>query len=363
MARRFLGDTSAPAISDTRAESRRSQSPEKMIAATVDNFATRVLPCLCYAASSVYMTMAQKYVVTNDKEIAALFLLYQNLAALVMFVPSRAGWLRRFKIQPYRLWDSRVAWQVAPLGVTYSVMLYSSNCALGPLSVPMISVLKNIGPILITVVEAKTEAKPLSWGLILSMVMLVSGSVVAGYHDLQFDVLGYSWMAVNVCANVVHVQLMKRVQQRCIPKAEILHYQTLVMSVLLLPLLGGVQALVDGTYIQSVLRILERLMEQKLPVLVAFVSTGVNGVVIALCTMWAIEATSGSTYSMVGALNKIPSSILGIYIFNDAINWLNLAGVAIGLGGGIVFSLDKAQTATPAPMKAASRAKTSKRES
>jgi hypothetical protein len=26
---------------------------------------------------------------------------------------------------------------------------------------------------------------------------------------------------------------------------------------------------------------------------------GINGVVIALCTMWAIEATSGSTYSMV----------------------------------------------------------------
>ena len=39
----------------------------------------------------------------------------------------------------------------------------------------------------------------------------------------------------------------------------------------------------------------------------------------------------------VGALNKIPSSILGIFIFCDPINWLNLAGVAIGLAGGIIF--------------------------
>jgi hypothetical protein len=42
---------------------------------------------------------------------------------------------------------------------------------------------------------------------------------------------------------------------------------------------------------------------------------------------------------MVGALNKIPSSILGIVIFNDPINVLNLGGVAIGLVGGIIFTL------------------------
>merc|ERR1719199_1522828 len=140
---------------------------------------------------------------------------------------------------------------------------------------------------------------------------------------------------------------MRRMQRLKIPKEEVLHYQSLAMCLLLIPEL----------WTQKLPRILGGLLHQKLPVLVAFVSTGVNGVVIALCTMWAIEATSGSTYSMVGALNKIPSSMLGIYIFNDPINWLNLAGVAIGLGGGIVFSLDKAQTAPPAPKKVASPAK------
>ena len=35
--------------------------------------------------------------------------------------------------------QTKVALQVAPLGVTYSVMLYSSNFALGLLSVPMVS--------------------------------------------------------------------------------------------------------------------------------------------------------------------------------------------------------------------------------
>ena len=98
---------------------------------------------------------------------------------------------------------------------------------------------------------------------------------------------------------------------------------------------------------QVVSRGLGRLMWQPLVVRSAFLSTGANGIIIALCSMWCIEATSGSTYSMVGALNKIPSSILGIIIFNDPINVLNLAGVGIGLGGGIVFTMAKMARTVP----------------
>ena len=45
------------------------------------------------------MTIAQKYVVINAPEVKALFLFYQNLAALVLWVPSNLGMLSRFNIQ------------------------------------------------------------------------------------------------------------------------------------------------------------------------------------------------------------------------------------------------------------------------
>jgi hypothetical protein len=38
----------------------------------------------------------------------------------------------------YALWDTRAAVEVLPLGVTYSLMLYSSNWALSLLTVPMV---------------------------------------------------------------------------------------------------------------------------------------------------------------------------------------------------------------------------------
>lgn len=291
---------------------------------------SKIVPCVAYATSSAYMTLAQKFVVMSFSEVKAIFLFYQNFAALFLFFPAYLGWLTRFNITPYSFWNTRTALRVLPLGITYTVMLYSSNWGLSVLTVPMVSVLKNIGPILITLTESYRESMPLSKRTLLAMVMMVLSSIVAGYNDLKYHRLGYLAMFVNVATNLLHVQLTKHIQKAGgIKKEEVLHYQSVFMCIFLLPLI----------YNSNVASILAKLSQQPTETLVAFVSTGINGVIIALCSMWCIEATSGSTYSMVGALNKIPSSILGIVIFNDPINVLNLGGVAIGLVGGIIFTL------------------------
>ena len=42
----------------------------------------------------------------------ALFLFYQNLAALILWIPSNLGWLRRFAIEPYSFWYFFFFWQL-----------------------------------------------------------------------------------------------------------------------------------------------------------------------------------------------------------------------------------------------------------
>ena len=61
----------------------------------------------------------------------------------------------------------------------------------------------------------------------------------------------------------------------------------------------------------------------------------------AVAGRWCIEATSASTFSMVGALNKSPLAILEIFIFNNPLILRNLPGVTLGLTGGILFSFDR----------------------
>ncbi|KAJ1489600.1 hypothetical protein T484DRAFT_3470976 [Baffinella frigidus] len=310
---------------DAKARRGTSRGGEPLVAAAavaipVATLFQRMLPCVSYASSSMYMTLAQKYVVTSGMGVKSIFLFYQNLAALVMFIPSSLGMLKRFNIEPYAFWDSRLALEVLPLGLTYSMMLYSSNLALASLSVPMVSVLKNL----------------------LSMLMLFMGSFVAGFYDLKYDFYGYLAMFLNVATNVIHVNVTKRIQKRGIVKNYVaLHYQSIFFMVILFP------SMISQDF-SSVINKLVR--EEPWDVQFAFLSTGVNGVVIALCSMWCIEATSGSTYSMVGALNKIPLAILGIFIFNDPLNLLNLSGVFLGLVGGILFSYDRYRAAIAPPV-------------
>eukprot|EP00286_Rhodomonas_abbreviata_P026101 CAMPEP_0181296328 /NCGR_PEP_ID=MMETSP1101-20121128/4645_1 /TAXON_ID=46948 /ORGANISM="Rhodomonas abbreviata, Strain Caron Lab Isolate" /LENGTH=248 /DNA_ID=CAMNT_0023401185 /DNA_START=171 /DNA_END=914 /DNA_ORIENTATION=+ len=217
-------------------------------------------------------------------------------------------------------------------------MLWTSNLALASLTVPMVSVLKNLGPIFITLIESRTDKIPLSTEVLCSMLMLTLGSLVAGYNDLKFDFWGYTAMMLNVATNILHVMLTRKIQRGGNVKNElILHYQSIYMCIFLAFLLVN----------EDVAGIFNRLIQQPPSVLLAFLSTGVNGIIIALCSMWCIQATSGSTYSMVGALNKIPSSILGILIFRDPLSVLNLCGVAIGLLGGIVFTTAKMKLVRP----------------
>ena len=57
-----------------------------------------------------------------------------------VFFPAYLGWLTRFNITPYSFWNTRTALRVLPLGITYTVMLYSSNWGLSvrlpPLPLP-----------------------------------------------------------------------------------------------------------------------------------------------------------------------------------------------------------------------------------
>lgn len=106
------------------------------------------------------------------------------------------------------------------------------------LTVPMVSVLKNIGPILITLVESFSEGTRLSKATLAAMTMMVISSAIAGYNDLKFDLDGYIAMFFNVVTNLIHVNLTKRIQKvGGIKKEVVLHYQSVFMCFFLVPLI------------------------------------------------------------------------------------------------------------------------------
>ncbi|CAG8764660.1 2419_t:CDS:2, partial [Acaulospora morrowiae] len=51
--------------------------------------------------------------------------------------------------------------------------------------------------------------------------------------------------------------------------------------------------------------------------------------------------TSSTTYSMVGALNKLPVAASGMIFFGDPANFGNVSAIIVGFFAGIVYSFSK----------------------
>ena len=69
--------------------------------------------------------------------------------------------------------------------------------------------------------------------------------------------------------------------------------------------------------------------------------SGLTGFCLNLASLWCIEETSATTYSMIGALNKVPSSIIGIWAFGNRITWTSGAFIAFGLLSGAFYAYAK----------------------
>ena len=69
--------------------------------------------------------------------------------------------------------------------------------------------------------------------------------------------------------------------------------------------------------------------------------SGLSSVFISYTSAWCVRVTSSTTYSMVGALNKLPIAISGLIFFNDPVTLPKVSAIAVGFGAGLVYTLSK----------------------
>ena len=77
--------------------------------------------------------------------------------------------------------------------------------------------------------------------------------------------------------------------------------------------------------------------ENRVSLITAIVLSGSGGVYISYTTAWCIRVTSSTTYSMVGALNKLPLALSGMVFFGNPITVWNSIGIVVGFISGYVF--------------------------
>lgn len=82
-------------------------------------------------------------------------------------------------------------------------------------------------------------------------------------------------------------------------------------------------------------------IESRNNIVIAMVYSGVCTIFISYCSAWCIRVTSSTTYSMVGALNKLPIAVSGLIFFDAAVTFGSVSAIFLGFVSGIVYTWSK----------------------
>ena len=187
------------------------------------------------------------------------------------------------------------------------------------------------------------DLKPLpiyspSWLTIASIAAMVLGAVFAGMNDLEFNLVGYCWMAVNCLFTSAYTLYMRYAAVNIkLPRFGMVYYNNLLSTVILFiicMLRNEFQMLLDPQIftVQFVL---------------ATCVAGVCGFGLNFASLWCVSSTSATTYAIVGSLNKVPVTLLGFWLFHAQMTHKGIVFLCMATLGGFLFAYSKLPAQQP----------------
>lgn len=296
-----------------------------------------------YCFSSILMTVTNKFVVNLENfNMNFVMLFVQSSVCVILLIILKS--LGYAKFRPLNSTDAK-NW--FPISVSLVVMVYTSSKALQFLAVPIYTIFKNLTIILIAYGEVLYFGGNVTSMELSSFLLIVLSSVIATLGDQQamaskiaeevnsdlslFNV-GYLWMFANCLSSALFVLVMrKRIKVTNFKDYDTMFYN----NALSLPMLLFASFCVEDWSSENVKTNLSG------DSLAAMIISGMAAVCISYCSGWCVRVTSSTTYSMVGALNKLPIALSGLLFFDAPKNFLSFLSIFTGFLSGVVYAVAK----------------------
>ncbi|KAM0881983.1 hypothetical protein ACQ4PT_032604 [Festuca glaucescens] len=262
-----------------------------------------LLSGLAYCIASCSMILVNKFILSGYGFNAGIFLmLYQNIVSVtIVSTLSLSGVI---STEPLT-WKLIKVW--LPVNIIFVGMLITSMFSLKYINVAMLTILKNVANVLTASGETYFFKKQ---------------------HDTQV------WISLMLMLTLRHV--MDSAKQAT--KSGNLNELSMV-------LLNNALSLPLGIILVLGFNEVEYLLETPLLRMPMFwlviTASGVLGLAISFTSMWFLRQTSATTYSLVGSLNKIPLSMVGILLFKVRTSMDNSISILLGLLAGVFFARAK----------------------
>ncbi|KAH9701645.1 GDP-mannose transporter GONST2 [Citrus sinensis] len=281
-----------------------------------------------YCISSCSMTLLNKVVLSTYNFNAGISLMfYQNLiSTLVVAVLGFFGAVSVEKLN----WKLIKLW--IPVNLIFIGMLVSGMYSLKYINIAMVTILKNMTNILTAVGELYMFRKRQNqkvWTAMFLMVNVIISAVSGSITDLSFDTKGYAWQIVNCILTASYSLTLRRVMDKAkqATRSGSLNEVSMVLlnNLLSLPFAMFLILIFDEWRYVMNTGVIE------LPMFwVAATASGFLGLAISFTSMWFLQQTGPTTYSLVGSLNKIPISLAGLVLFNVPLSVPNMFSILFG---------------------------------
>ncbi|TQS36639.1 hypothetical protein Golomagni_02905 [Golovinomyces magnicellulatus] len=307
---------------------------------------------LAYCLASISMTVTNKYCVSGKYwNLNFFYLAIQSLVCIIAILSCKqVGMIKN--LAPF---DSNKAKTWFPISILLVGMIYTSTKALQYLSVPVYTIFKNLTIIVIAYGEVLWFGGSVTASAIFSFGLMVLSSVVAAWADIQHALYGnpieagrdshdaistlnsgYAWMGMNVFCTAAYVLSMRKV----IKKMNFKDWDTMFYNNLLtIPILFFCSLLFEDWTSQNVDRNFP--LDTRKSLILGMIYSGLATIFISYCSAWCIRVTSSTTYSMVGALNKLPIAVSGLIFFAAPVTFGSVSAIIIGFVSGIVYAWAK----------------------
>lgn len=320
--------------------------------------ASSIPPIVCYCIASILMTVVNKFVVSG-KDFNMNFLLLgiqSTVCVACVLIVKKLG------IISFRAFDIKDAKAWFPISFLLVTVIYTGSKSLQYLSIPVYTIFKNLTIILIAYGEVIWFGGRVTGLTLISFFFMVFSSVIAAWADIG-DALaagdpvviegsswglanmtgvvsklnvGYFWMLLNCLTSAAYVLAMrKRIKVTGFSDWDSMFYNNLLS----IPVLATFSLIVEDWSHTNLQHNFPEATRNFLLFAIAF--SGAAAVGISYTTAWCIRVTSSTTYSMVGALNKLPVAASGMVFFGDPVTVGSVSAVGVGFFAGIVYAVAK----------------------
>lgn len=292
-----------------------------------------ITSCLMYSTCSVGMILVNKSLASGynhliEGDLNILLVVFQSITAVLS-----VEFCKYMKWVDYPKFSLQTAYQWAPVNILFCLMLFTGMASLQHNSVPMVTVFKNVTNIFITAGNLYFFSAVEGPLVFLAFGVMVVGALLAASKDVYISFVGLFWMLANCLSTAGYVLYLKYATKNIkLSKFGMVFYNNALCTFFLLPaasVMGEVRVFLSTPEIHTFDYFLKNFL------------AGFVGFFLNFASLNCVSVAGPTTYAIIGSLNKIPTSILGWFIFDAVISSDTWFFISVSMCGGFIYSYSK----------------------